>query len=476
MCHRPTDVYIAAPGIASGRATGPSVVVISHNSARWLPRCLEILLASVGSSVAVQVVDSGSVDGSSSIASAFLPSASVITSAANLGFAGAANLGLRACGSDTAVILNPDVEINEATVRQLTRALADDPALAIVGCKLLYPGGRTVQHAGGSITYPQALPDHYGYQKQDDGQYDDAREVDYVTGALFAVKTSAIKEVGYFDEGFYPAYFEEVDLCYRARRAGFKVLYVPSAVAIHHESVTTGKETAAYYRFFHRNRIRFVLKHYSDEQLWRDFLPCESAWLRRVGPGVELEALRGAYSDNLAVLEGRADFLVNPLAAVDLPRGQHRGEMLRILSSVVGDIFRSNNSAGGELLNRIADLSAKSSLIEPSFVSNVPSVGPWIARIRRSWNWMSTKWYVKPIVKQQTEFNALTVEILREMARTLGSMPTRLAENVDASADLHQVQINIEARSQEAERHQTEIERRLGHGVSRSTDTEEQEG
>ncbi|MBI2939415.1 MAG: glycosyltransferase [Chloroflexi bacterium] len=431
--------------------------MVSHNSAEWLPNCLPPFLsddaANCDSDAAphpVYVVDNASTDGSVAVVERRFPAVVVVKSLQNLGFAGGANIGIRASNTDVVVIMNPDVTVNPATLASLATALSGDPRAAIAGGKLLYPDGRTIQHAGGSLSYPLALADHYGYGAEDRGQHDQAREVDYVTGAVIAVKRSALEEIGSFDEGFYPAYFEEVDLCFRARRAGYKVLYVPQAVAIHHESATTGKNTPQYYRYYHRNRVRFVLKHYSDERLAHDFLPAERVWLRQLGSEGELAALREAYADNLAVLEDRADFIANPANVAPLPTSRCKVETLRVLEGSVEEILAAGKSQVAPSRDGLAALGLRCRLVEPPFVSGAPLVGPLIVRFRRVWNWMATKWYVRPLIQQQSEFNALVVEALREQRAAIDEALREQRTAIDEALREQEARLAESLREQQA--------------------------
>ena len=423
----------------------------------------------------IHVVDNASIDGSARLVKRSFPNISVTSVPLNLGFAGGANIVIRAASTEYLVLVNADVEVDPYTLEHLISALESDPQVAIAGSKLLFPDQNTIQHAGGVISYPQALPDHLGYGEEDRGQYDEVREVDYVTGAVFAVRKSALEAIGFFDEGFYPAYFEEADLCVRARKAGYKVLYVPDAAAIHHESVTTGKNTAAYYRLFHRNRIRFVLKHYSDEQLTRDFLPAERDWLGRLESSVELVALRAAYVDNRAVLEGRADFLANPSAAAELPKSPRRIEVLRALEAGAEEALRLNRPGCPSMRDRVDNLRARSWLAEPGFASGTPIVGPLVIRVRRAWNWMSTKWYVRPIAEQQTEFNVLAAEALRELTRSLEVLEARLSEIEVANNEAQDARRSLEARLRHVEARLADLDRQPDPGTGRPGNAERQE-
>jgi len=104
--------------------------------------------------------------------------------------------------------------------------------------------------------------------------------VDYVTGAALALRRDILDTLGFFDEGFYPAYYEEVDFCFRVRGAGYAVRYVPGAVATHHEHAVVGEESDLYLRCFHRNRLRFVLKHRGPRYFVDELAPAEGVWLQ----------------------------------------------------------------------------------------------------------------------------------------------------------------------------------------------------
>lgn len=406
------------------------VLVILHNNRPWIEVCLSAL-SGLGSTT-VTLVDNCSSDDSLALAKRLFPDVGALRLPQNRGFGGGVNSGMRLARGDIVLVLNPDVRVELKTHSSLRDAM-NDPRVAIAGCKLLYPNGTTIQHAGGKITYPLALADHFGYGEEDRGQYDEPSEVDYVTGALFAIRKSVLEEIGYFDEGFFPAYFEEADLCYRARKAGYKVLYVPDAVAIHHESVTTGKETYSYFHFYHRNRLRFVLKHWTVEQFARDFFPAEAGRLSCLTSPVEVQALADAYVDNVAVLEGKAEFFANPSAVAPIAPDVVRLKLLRALAeqargrverlSVGHEEPRSMPQEPSETFQR---LKTRAQVVEPEFKSVLPLLGSSLVAVRRAWNWMSTKWYVRQVIEQQNAFNAAVVEVVSELAGVLDGQARRL--------------------------------------------------
>lgn len=239
--------------------------------------CLAALDATQWDDLEVIVVDNGSTDGTSETTRRCAPDAIMIRSERNLGFAGGNNLGLVRATGDVLVLLNDDCEVRADWLTEWMAAADALPDWGVLGCKLLYPGGKTIQHAGGVIE-PNALTKHLGYMEPDDGRFDELRRCDYVTGAAFAIKREVMEKIGLLDPEYFPIYFEENDYCARAARAGFGVYYVPRAVVIHHESMTTKKLSFGFLCKYHRNRLRFMIKNFSAEEL-RRAMRQEAKWL-----------------------------------------------------------------------------------------------------------------------------------------------------------------------------------------------------
>lgn len=272
-----------------------SVIVLSYNGKDYLGPCLTSLLASDYTDMEILLVDNCSQDGSAAWATEAFPMVRVVSNSQNLGFAGGMNRGIGEARGRFIALLNQDTTVRPDWLSSLIRELKAQN-VGIAGSKIYYPDGSTIQHAGGIIRYPQALADHYGYRQPDHGEWDETRDVDYVTGAAIATRRDVLDVVGGFDEGFFPAYFEDTDLCFRIRSAGFRVLYVPQAVVIHHESATTVRDSYGYYEAYHAARVRFIMKHYSAAQFVTDFYPVERTWLSGVQSDDERRALQRAYS------------------------------------------------------------------------------------------------------------------------------------------------------------------------------------
>jgi O-antigen biosynthesis protein len=255
-----------------------AAVIVNHNGSVFLDPCLRSLTGMIHPPARIVVVDNNSADDSLLELHSW-PRVEVEASPVNLGYAGGANLGVSRTSEPVVVVLNPDVELDGDFGRALERLFAGDIALGAAGAKLRFPSSRVIQHAGGVLHWPLLTTSHIAAGEEDMGQADTGRDVDYVTGAAIALRREAFDAVGGFDGSFYPAYFEDLDLCVRLRRAGWTVRYEPELSGEHHEGGSTGR-SADYYRFWHRNRIRFALKHLSPDQWWREFIPAEVDRLR----------------------------------------------------------------------------------------------------------------------------------------------------------------------------------------------------
>jgi hypothetical protein len=103
-----------------------------------------------------------------------------------------------------------------------------------------------------------------------------AADVDYVTGAGMAMRRDDWQRLGGFDEGFFPVDFEDLDLCLRVRASGLRCVFVPQPGFRHHESTATGKQSGAFYFYYHRNRWRMISKALAAGRLAPDFVQYEA--------------------------------------------------------------------------------------------------------------------------------------------------------------------------------------------------------
>lgn len=291
--------------------TNVVVLVLAYNGEHFLRPCLDALMRQdYAHDFGVLVVDNASLDGSAGIVRSYAD-VTLMESDTNRGFAGGNNVGLRAvCDGrvaeifgfhpETVVLLNQDTEVAPDWLTQINAAWQRHPQAGVIGCKAFAADGTTLQHAGGTLLWPLGTGTHRGAGEPDHGQYDEDAPVEFVTGAALAIRTDLLSTVGLLDEGFSPAYYEDVDYCYRVRAAGFDVMYAPAARLLHHEGTSLVLRSANHQRIYHRSRVRFLLKWRSLEQL-EQWVPEERAEIERWSTSDSL-ARKQAYLYGLLAL------------------------------------------------------------------------------------------------------------------------------------------------------------------------------
>lgn len=248
-----------------------TVVIPVWNGADVIQECLAKLYAHSGQRLrTVIAVDNASADDGVLRIEENFPQVQIIRAGYNLGFAGGVNLGIAAAADDLVVLLNQDCLVDAGWLDALCAGLEGDPQAAIGGCTI-YDEDDTINHAGAHIELPLAYARHHTQLLTGPVR------VEYVTGAVFAIRRAAWETLGLLDEDFYPAYYEEADYCYRAARHGWSVLYVPEASAHHLQSSRAWRDDPLLHcSRQHRARYRFIVKHFVSAGL-ADFLAAERA-------------------------------------------------------------------------------------------------------------------------------------------------------------------------------------------------------
>ncbi len=270
-----------------------SAVILAWNSGGDIVPCLDALRESEGVELDVIVVDNASSDNSAQLAADHPIKARVIRNQRNLGCAGGNNVGWREARHPHVVFLNPDCLVEAETLACLVKPLEDDPGLGVTGGKLYYPDSKRIQHAGG-VLFRNGIGHHQGYGTEDTGSLDLDRDCDYVTGAMLAVRREDLHALGGFDPEYFPAYYEEADLCTRLIQSGLRVRCLDEAVAFHRESVSVGgRQSRGLLRMSTTARIMYLLKNHGSWRMLTKTLPAEIRWiLRPHPPGVRGETLR----------------------------------------------------------------------------------------------------------------------------------------------------------------------------------------
>lgn len=256
-----------------------TLIYVTYNSSATIKDALDsaqaLQLPNTQTSLRIVVIDNNSQDTTLSIVAQHFPEVIILANKKNVGFAKANTLAMQRFPSDYFGLINADVKLDSNWLIAMWEAFAADPKLAVAGSKIFFSQSSILQHAGAMIR-PNGLTYHLGSGETDQGQYDEVREVDYVMGAALALRGDLARQLGYLNAEYF-MYFEETELCAKAKRMGYRVCYIPKAVAYHYERHSlSGKTTAKYLWRYHRSRYRFAARNLDP----RTFCEAERTWLR----------------------------------------------------------------------------------------------------------------------------------------------------------------------------------------------------
>ena len=237
---------LTLPVLDDASDSGPSVSIIipAHNQFQLTYQCLtSLILSDDRAKLEIIVVDDASTDATTLIETR-VDNLRVVRNEQNLGFLHSCNKAASMAKGDYIVFLNNDTEVEAKWIDQMLRVFEEFCNVGAVGAKLVYPDGR-LQDAGG-IVWESGTPWNVGHGKdRDDPEYNYVREVDYLTGAALMVSRDAWQAAGGFSEQYAPAYYEDTDLAFKLRAAGYRTLYCPQSTVIHYEGRSNGTDTAS---------------------------------------------------------------------------------------------------------------------------------------------------------------------------------------------------------------------------------------
>ena len=257
----------------SAAAPAISVVIVNYRTYTELDECLGSLLPASGNNQEVVVVDHSSSTPDLERLSAKFPQVRTAPTPENPGFSAGINAGARLARGRHLLILNPDTRMQAGAVDAMAAYLDAHPDTAVVGARVEDPGG-TVQRsarrfptmltglAGRSSLVTRIWPGN-PLSRRDalaDATTVAPRDVDWVAGSCMAVSADAFRRVGGMDEQFF-LYWEDADLCKRLKEAGWKTVYLPSAVVVHGVGRSRRHARALSVRAFHRSAYRYFRKH-----------------------------------------------------------------------------------------------------------------------------------------------------------------------------------------------------------------------
>ena len=268
-----------------------SIVVVSYNSRVDLDACLQSLISSPPAiDHEIVIVDNASGDGTPAYVREHWPGIPLLEAGANIGFAGANNLGIRQTFGDLVLLLNPDTIVPPRAIDTLVEVLDRLPAVAVVGPRIVDAQGHAELSFGAMISPLAELRQKVLVRGNDRGVplirtivdrlTRRTREVDWVSGACLLIRRSDLEAVGLFDERFF-MYTEDVDLCARVRANGRKVLFTPDAEIVHLRGRSVATARPATQSAYRRSHLAFYEKHHPH---WAPLLKLYLK-LRKQAPG-----------------------------------------------------------------------------------------------------------------------------------------------------------------------------------------------
>ena len=285
----------------SGDRVDLSIIVVNWNGGAALKACLESAMSATRKVEAeIWLVDNASTDESAEQAAGVHPELRVLRNADNLGFARAANQAIEQASGEFVLLLNPDARIGEAAVLRMLELMQKEGLIGIAGCGSIDASDRSAPG------YEMSYPGQRGTSiTQAAGE---GKDVAWVSGACLIARRAMVDEIGPLDAEFF-MYYEDVDWCYRARQAGWRVVTLPELTILHDlggSSSQVPKKDIA--RRAASSRVRFYKKHYS---------PVSAGWMTarmaalaicglvlRVGPAAVSRSAREAVSVDLGRLQG----------------------------------------------------------------------------------------------------------------------------------------------------------------------------
>lgn len=257
------------------------IIIVNWNGKDDTLACLASIqkLSVVKCKLSIIVVDNGSTDGSADVIAKKFPKVNIIQTNENLGFTGGNNIGIRRAlddGCDFIWLLNNDTVADHNALMPLVESCMPE-TVGVVGSKIyFFPGhefheelyekkdkGRVLWYAGGLVDWNNMYASHRGVDQIDTGQYETQGPTSFISGCSMLVKRSVFEKIGFLDDAFY-LYYEDLDFCLRAKRAGFLLLYVPKSIIWHKNAGSTGKPGHQLHQYYlTRNRVLIGIRYAS---------------------------------------------------------------------------------------------------------------------------------------------------------------------------------------------------------------------
>lgn len=222
-----------------------SLVILNYNTGDFLNKCLKSLEEIKDEAVLdIWVVDNLSTDDSFQEAQKTYPAIHYIKNEQNLGFSGGNNVALRQIKDEYVLILNPDTEVLPGTIFHLLQYMEANPKVGACSPRVELSDGSLDWASHRGFPTPWTSLQYYFFKNDSlyhlsGRDFSQPHEVDSLTGACLLTRKSVLDKVGLFDESYF-MYAEDLDLCYRIKKAGYKIMYLPEVKIIHYKGVSSG--------------------------------------------------------------------------------------------------------------------------------------------------------------------------------------------------------------------------------------------
>lgn len=252
-----------------------SVIIVSYNTKDLLCQTIESVISTTSDiSYEILVSDNNSKDGSVDMVRQRFPEVIVIENKENLGFSKANNIAIKKAKGRYILLLNSDTVVEKGCLDESVKYMDNHKNIGVLGCKVVLPTGELDHACKRGFPTPKAsfyyllklhrfFPNNkkYGLYCASHIKEDEVGDVDALMGAFMMLPQSVIHKVGVLDEAFF-MYGEDIDWCYRIKKAGFRVVYYPEAKIIHYKGSSSKKKRVKTIYEFHRAMILFYNKHY----------------------------------------------------------------------------------------------------------------------------------------------------------------------------------------------------------------------
>ncbi|MBC3796744.1 glycosyltransferase family 2 protein [Acetobacterium tundrae] len=257
-----------------------SIIIVNYKTQEMTSNCIDSIIKSntKGLDYEIIVVDNASDDGSIEAIEKLFPQVKTIKNHENLGFSKANNMGIKIADGDYILLLNSDTIVEFNTLKGALQFIKDHKHIGALGCKILLPSGKLDAACKRSFPTPAngiyhslnldtSFPDNVRFGAYNLTYVDENKtsSIDCIVGAFMMIPRKVIDEVGMLDEDYF-MYGEDIDWCYRIKKAGYQIMYYPEVRIFHHKKASgIGKRNPKVIEAFYDSMGIFYNKHYQNK-------------------------------------------------------------------------------------------------------------------------------------------------------------------------------------------------------------------